>query len=181
MKTIVNLGVLRKAVKSMSGFCSKEHIRPLFSKIRLDFDKGTLKMTAVALDGFKMNVEKRACLDIDENFTAHIGKDLPFGSEEDDVSIELKEGVCYITNEFSMVAYKQPEGMGADYMNFIPKTEKPYRIGFSIKFLLDALKSAKQDSEDGRVILEFNTESNITPVVMKTNVDDIKMVLPVRI
>ena len=78
--------------------------------------------------------------------------------------------------------YIQPQDSGFEWEKAIPTSEVKYRIGFNGDYLLSALQAAKV-SADGSfrqpVILEFR--SNIEPILLRTNKEDIKMVMPVRI
>ena len=68
-------------------------------------------------------------------------------------------------------------------LKVLPKKDQlPFVTAICTNYLLSALQAAKV-SADGSfrqpVILEFR--SNIEPILLRTNKEDIKMVLPVRI
>lgn len=74
------------------------------------------------------------------------------------------------------------DGEFLDWENVLPKGDPTFCLGVNGEYLLSALKAAKIScgkSFNQPVILEFRGE--LSPVILRTNKDDIKMVLPVRI
>lgn len=152
--------------------------------IKLEFSAQENKMTAIAVDGYRMSVETCVIDMCEEDFECYI---LP--------TVKLKNG-CYaridfyeddeyveITcNDFHF-GYDQPEKSTLDWKKVLPKNEPTYKIGFNGNYLLQALQAAKV-SLGGNfrkpVVLELR--SPIEPILLKTNGgEDIKMVLPIRL
>ena len=78
--------------------------------------------------------------------------------------------------------YQQPQGEFLDWERALPSSEVKLRIAFNGNYLLTALQAAKESAGASfrkPVYLEFR--SNLEPVIIRTNKEDIKMVLPVRI
>lgn len=81
-----------------------------------------------------------------------------------------------------MFGYSQPEADKFLWREAIPADDPTLRLGFNGNYLLSALQAAKVSiggSFKDPVVLEFR--NNLTPVILRTNKDDIKMVLPIRI
>ena len=69
-----------------------------------------------------------------------------------------------------------------EWQKVIPKDEPSFKIGFNGNYLLNALQAAKISAGQtfkNPIVLEFWTPTS--PVIIRTNTDDIKMVLPIRI
>lgn len=151
--------------------------------IRLEFRSADNQVIASAVDGYRMSVEHSVMSDCDEDFVVFIksntrlpSKAWAYISLEDDG----KEAVIRC-NGFSF-GYTQPKDNGFDWRKAIPESEAKYKIGFNGNYLLSALQAAKAslgESFRKPVVLEFR--SNVEPIILRTNKEDIKMVLPIRI
>ena len=74
-----------------------------------------------------------------------------------------------------------PEDEFLDWEKVLPEAPT-FKIGFNGNYLLSALKAAKVsagNSFKSPIILEFRSQTD--PVVIHTNKDDVKMILPIRI
>ena len=150
--------------------------------IRLDFDAETLRVTAHACDGYRLSVEHSVIGSCDENFTVYIrgGFRLP---KKQDATIEKVENEVQIRCAGALFGFEQPDvSQRFEWQKVIPKDEPTFRIGFNGNYLLNALQAAKVSAGQtfkNPIVLEFWTPT--TPVIIRTNTDDIKMVLPIRI
>lgn len=150
--------------------------------IRLDFDAETQRVTAHACDGYRLSVEHSVIGSCDENFTVYIrgGFRLP---KKQYATIEKVENEVQIRCAGALYGFEQPDvSQRFEWQKVIPKDEPTFRIGFNGNYLLNALQAAKVSAGQtfkNPIVLEFWTPT--TPVIIRTNTDDIKMVLPIRI
>lgn len=186
MKAIILTKSLKKLVQTTKGFVKRtDAARPAENFIRLEFSKEFSLVTAVAIDGFRMSVEHSDCFEIDEDFTAYIKFDIPKGSRDSYAAVEVKDGTCFIEVDGQIIGYKQPSGEFIEWRTILDGAKnKPetLRIGFNGEYLLSALQAAKISSGgllERPVVLEFR--GPLDPVLLKTNEDNWKMVLPVRL
>ena len=150
--------------------------------IRLDFDAEIQRVTAHACDGYRLSVEHSVIGSCDENFTVYIrgGFRLP---KKQYATIEKVENEVQIRCAGALFGFEQPDvSQRFEWQKVIPKDEPTFRIGFNGNYLLNALQAAKVSAGQtfkNPIVLEFWTPT--TPVIIRTNTDDIKMVLPIRI
>ena len=153
-----------------------------FGYIRLDFDAVALRVEAYACDGYRLSVEHSVIGSCDENFTVYIrgGFRLP---KKQYATIEKVENEVQIRCAGALFSFEQPDvSQRFEWQKAIPKDEPTFRIGFNGNYLLNALQAAKVSAGQtfkNPIVLEFWTPT--TPVIIRTNTDDIKMVLPIRI
>lgn len=150
--------------------------------IRLDFDAETQCVTAHACDGYRLSVEHSVISGCEENFTVYLrsGCRLP---KKEYATIEKVGNEAQIRCNGMLFGVEQPDILQRfEWQKVIPKDEPSFKIGFNGNYLLNALQAAKVSAGQtfkNPVILEFWTPT--TPVIIRTNTDDIKMVLPIRI
>ena len=150
--------------------------------IRLDFDAEIQRVTAHACDGYRLSVEHSVIGSCDENFTVYIrgGFRLP---KKQYATIEKVENEVQIRCAGALFGFEQPDvSQRFEWQKAIPKDEPTFRIGFNGNYLLNALQAAKVSAGQtfkNPIVLEFWTPT--TPVIIRTNTDNIKMVLPIRI
>ena len=83
----------------------------------------------------------------------------------------------------ALFGFEQPRNIEPfEWKNVTPKGDAHFRIGFNGNYLLDALQAAKISA--GKtfrtpIVMEFWTPTS--PMVIRTNQADIKMVLPMRL
>ena len=153
-----------------------------FGYIRLDFDAVALRVEAYACDGYRLSVEHSVIGSCDENFTVYIrgGFRLP---KKQYATIEKVENEVQIRCAGALFGFEQPDvSQRFEWQKAIPQDEPTFRIGFNGNYLLNALQAAKVSAGQtfkNPIVLEFWTPT--TPVIIRTNTDDIKMVLPIRI
>lgn len=98
-------------------------------------------------------------------------------------TIEKVENEVQIRCAGALFGFEQPDvSQRFEWQKVIPKDEPTFRIGFNGNYLLNALQAAKVSAGQtfkNPIVLEFWTPT--TPVIIRTNTDDIKMVLPIRI
>jgi DNA polymerase III sliding clamp (beta) subunit (PCNA family) len=185
MKALIKASDLKKLILSTYKFSSTDNCKPVHCYIRLEFKKEFNLVTAIAVDGYKMPVEHSICSQVDEDFTAYIKSDIPKFKKDSYAIIEVKEHVCFISINGNISGYQQPDGEFLDWnkvLNDVVDKNPIYRIGFDGNALLAALQSAKSsvgNSFRQPVILEFR--SPVEPILLRTNRDDYKMVLPVHL
>lgn len=150
--------------------------------IRLDFDAEIQRVTAHACDGYRLSVEHSVIGSCDENFTVYIrgGFRLP---KKQYATIEKVENEVQIRCAGALFGFEQPDvSQKFEWQKVIPKDEPSFKIGFNGNYLLNALQAAKISAGQtfkNPIVLEFWTPTS--PVIIRTNTDDIKMVLPIRI
>lgn len=183
-KVQIKAAALKRLIQATRNFTENGGNKPIHEYIRLEFSKEFNSVTAVAVNSYRMLVEHASCM-VEEDFIAYIKPVIPPAHKESWATIELKDSVCYIDIDGIITGYQQPEGNYLDWMKVLDTAlEKPpqYRIGFNGDYLLSALQAAKASVGDvfrSPVVLEFRGPTE--PILLKTNKNDYKMVLPVRL
>lgn len=150
--------------------------------IRLDFDAETQCVTAHACDGYRLSVEHSVISGCEENFTVYLrsGCRLP---KKEYATIEKVGNEAQIRCNGMLFGVEQPDILQRfEWQKVIPKDEPSFKIGFNGNYLLNALQAAKISAGQtfkNPIVLEFWTPTS--PVIIRTNTDDIKMVMPIRI
>lgn len=181
MKTArMNSTDFNRLVKATKDFVD-ELYRPILSYIHMEFDANTQTVTAVACDGYKLSTE-HAKADCDESFSCYVKRDahIPGGGDVQITLCEEPQQLRLESADFS-VSYNQPADNYLDWKRVVPTTPPGYSITFNGNLLLDALKAAKAScskSFKGSLVIEFRDPNE--PIVIRTNEDDIKLVLPLR-
>ena len=178
MKAKIYTNDFNRIVAATKDFTAAKISRRTHDFIRLEFRAEDQKVTAIAVDGYRMSVEHTVC-ECDEDFNAYIRSNvkLPSGMYAE---FELQEDEAIIRCGDFIFGYKQPEGEFLDWEKVIPGAPT-FKIGFNGNYLLSALKAASVsagNSFKNPVVLEFR--GALEPVVIRTNHDDLKMVLPIR-
>nr|DAQ86022.1 MAG TPA: beta sliding clamp [Caudoviricetes sp.] len=174
---------LNRLIAATKSFVGNSDHRPCNQYIKLEFHAADSQVVAMAVDGYRMSVEHSIISDCDEDFVAFIKSNTKLPSKQY-ATISLtedgKEAVIRCCG-FSF-GYTQPQDSGFEWEKAIPTSEVKYRIGFNGNYLLAALQAAKVSAGESfrqPVILEFR--SNVEPILLRTNKEDIKMVMPVRL
>lgn len=153
-----------------------------YKYIRFDFDAEHQKVTAVALDGYRMSVENSVVGECDEDFSVYILGSFRLPRKCAAV-IEKVDNEVQIRCAGALFGFEQPtDPQPFEWRNVIPEGEPTFRIGFNGNYLLNALQAAKVSAGQtfkNPIVLEFWTPT--TPAIIRTNKDDIKMVLPIRL
>lgn len=150
--------------------------------IRLDFDAETQRVTAHACDGCRLSVEHSVISACEESFTVYLrsGCRLP---KREYATIEKVGNEVQIRCAGALFGFEQPDvSQRFEWQKVIPKDKSSFKIGFNGNYLLTALQAAKVSAGQtfkNPIVLEFWTPTS--PVIIRTNTDDIKMVLPIRI
>ena len=179
-KARMSTGALNRLIEATKAFCSKNNARPVHGYIRLEFHSKEDEVVAVAVDGFRLSVE-HAVAQSEEDFCVFIKGNVKLPKDRQ-VDIELVENEAIFRCEGFVFGYQQPQGEFLEWKNVLPQGDPSFKIGFNGDYLLSALQAAKVSvggTYKGPVILEFRTP--LDPVILRTNKDDVKMVLPVRI
>lgn len=168
MKAMLNTSDIKKLIKATRNFISKDDNRPLLNYIRLDFDKESMTVKAVAIDGYRLSEEMATARSIDQSFSAYIKPYLPVGIDNSYVILELKDNKCIIDAGHSLVGYEQPTGNRMDTDAIVKDLEsKAVLFDFNItgELLISALKSM-DSSERGSISFEYRGEH--VPVMLKS-------------
>ena len=182
MKATILGNDFNRIMDATKQFCDTSTRHKEQEYIRLDFDAETQRVTAHACDGYRLSVEHSVIGSCDENFTVYIrgGFRLP---KKQYATIEMAENEVQIRCAGALFGFEQPDVLQRfEWQKVIPKDEPTFRIGFNGNYLLNALQAAKVSAGQtfrNPIVLEFWTPT--TPVIIRTNTDDIKMVLPIRI
>ena len=162
---------LNRLIAATKSFVSDSDHRPCNQYIKLEFHAADNQVVAMAVDGYRMSVEHSVISDCDEDFVAFIKSNTKLRNKQY-ATISLtedgKEAVIRCGG-FSF-GYIQPQDSGFEWEKAIPTSEVKYRIGFNGNYLLSALQAAK-----------VSADGSFEPILLRTNKEDIKMVLPVRI
>lgn len=173
-------GVFNRLMDATKAFCSKTNRNPCYHFIRLEFHAETDEVVAVAIDGYRMSVE-HAVANSEEDFFIYVQSNIKLPGNSV-VEFELVDGEAIIRCNGFIFGYKQPIGEFLDWEKVIPTSDVQYKIAFNGDYLLSALQAAKA-SVGSRfktpVVLEFRSPNE--PILLRTNKDDVKMVLPVRL
>lgn len=153
-----------------------------FGYIRLDFDAVALRVEAYACDGYRLSVEHSVIGTCDESFTVYLRGGIRLPGKQY-ATIELVGDEVQIRCNGALFGFEQPRNIEPfEWKNVTPKGDAHFRIGFNGNYLLNALQAAKVSAGQtfkNPIVLEVWTPT--TPVIIRTNTDDIKMVLPIRI
>lgn len=170
-----------RIIKATKLFVRKNGSGKIYQYIRLEFCADSSRVTAVAVDGYRMSVEHAMCYDCDEDFVIYVRDNIML-PRKNKVMFELIDGECMIKCNDMIFGYVQPDGDFLDWQKAMPVEEPIYRIAFNGDFMISALQSAKTSVGNvfkNPVVLELRSPT--APIILRTNKDDIKMVLPVRI
>ena len=168
-------------ISATKAFVAKNSARKEHQYIKLECNAENQRVTAIAVEGFRMSVEHSVISDCENNFIIYIKSTVALPKNQyATFSVNGNEAVVRC-GDF-MFGYEQPDASDFDWQKAIPQGEPSFKIGFNGNYLLTALQAAKSsvgNSFRSPVILEFR--SPLDPVILKTNGQDIKMVLPIRI
>ena len=170
-----------RIISATKSFVAKNSAKKAQQYIKLEFNAENQRVTAIAVDGYRMSVEHSIISDCENDFIIYIKSTVALPKNQyATFSLDGNEAVARC-GDF-MFGYEQPDAFDFDWQKAIPQGEPSFKIGFNGNYLLTALQAAKSsvgNSFKTPVVLEFR--SPLEPVILKTNGDDIKMVLPVRI
>ena len=181
MKATILGNDFNRIMDATKQFCYKGAKRPDQEYIRFDFDAETQRVTAHACDGYRLSVEHSVISACEESFTVYLrsGCRLP---KREYATIEKVGNEVQIRCAGVLFGFAQPEKpMPFDYESVLPKEKPQFKIAFNGNYLLTALQAAKVSAGNtfrNPIILEF--WGPLKPVVIHTNEDDAKLVLPVR-
>lgn len=172
-----------RLIAATKDFISKDEAAKIAHQyIRLDFSAKDSKVTAVAVDGFRLSVENSVISDCDADFTVYVKPNVKLPAKiYAFISLE-SDGTALIRCNGFVFGYDQPEPSEFDWEKAIPQGALSLKIAFNGNYLLSALQAAKVSSGNSfknPVVLEFR--GPLAPVILRTNQEDIKMVLPIRI
>ena len=170
-----------RIIRATELFITEVDHSPLSRYIRLDFCKDTSIVTAISVDGYRMSVEHSVIDSCSEDFSVYVRKSIRFPKNQT-VEISLQGNEAVLRSAGFMVGYNQPVINKFDHENAIPKTDPSFKIQFNGNYLLSVIRAAKEScggSFKDPIILEFR--GNNQPMIIRTNKDDIKVVMPMRL
>lgn len=182
---IMSTNVFNTIIAAVKGAVSASVRMPICKNIRLEFRKENNAVTAIATDGFRLFVEHATCYEVEEDFDCYIKPSVHLPRDKS-MRLELKkrdetESVVEIECLGCIFGFVQPTGAFLDWEKALPDSPT-FRIGVNAEYLISALQAAKASAGGAfkqPAILEFR--GPIGPITIKTNREDVKMVLPVRI
>lgn len=174
---------LNRLIAATKSFVSDGGHERCSQYIKLEFHAADNQVVAMAVDGYRMSVEHSVMSDCDEDFAVFIKGNTKLPQKEYATIYLTEDGKEAVIRccGFSF-GYTQPKDSGFEWEKAIPTSGVKYRIGFNGNYLLSALQAANVSAGGSfrhPVILEFR--SNVEPILLRTNKEDIKMVLPIRI
>lgn len=161
--------------------------RDEYKYIKLEFDKESSIVTAIAVDGYRLSMEHAVISNCNDSFIAYLFNPPKFPAKEF-ATVELENFETYKTlvircNKVSF-GFKQPGIIDpSDWKTYVPSVKPTFRIGFNANYLLDALKAAKAscgNAFNAPIVLEF-TDPNAAVLIRTNKGEDIKLVLPIRL
>lgn len=179
MKAKIYTNDFNRIVAATKDFVAKNENKRTHNYIRLEFRSEEQRVSAIAVDGYRMSVEHSVC-ECDEDFNAYIRSNVKLPSGLNAI-FEIQDGEVIIRCGDFIFGYQQPEGEFLDWEKVLPEAPT-FKIGFNGNYLLTALNAAKVsagNSFKSPIVLEFR--GPLEPVIIRTNKDDVKMVLPIRI
>lgn len=183
MKAIINTREFNRIIAATKAFVDAHGERPLYRFIKLEFSAKNKRVTAVALDAFKMAVENAALDECDEDFSAYIGGNVKLPSRKDVYAqIELQGDRLIVDCEGLIYGCVQPTIEGFDWGKAVPRSDVRYKIAFNGDLLLSALRAAKIScggKHSQCITLEIRGMSE--PIILRTNEEDIKLMMAMRI
>lgn len=187
MKAIINTREFNRIIAATKAFVDVHGERPLYNFIKLEFNAKDKRVTAIALDAFRLAVENAALAECDEDFIAYIGSNVKLPSRKDVYAhIELQGNRLIVDCERYIFGCIQPAlpalDANFDWRKAVPEGDVRYKIAFNGDLLLSALRAAKVSCGDKYlqcITLEFRGASE--PIVLRTNEENIKLIMPIRI
>lgn len=184
MKAQLSGEALNQLIGAVRAFTSKGDARPQNQLIHIFFSAEGCKTTAYAVDGYRAAKESVVCGFVDEDFDVFV---LP-------PQIKAKRGSTaevYREGDYSFISYgdvtfrtEKPDGEPFDVESLIRSEavkENKQSFGVNVDYMIDALRSLKESGAAVRkpVVIEFT--SPLAPILMRTDSDNYKMILPVRL
>ena len=169
-----------RIIAATKDFVSQFGSRRCHQFIKLEFRAETSRVTAIAVDGYRMSVETAVISDCEEDFDVYVKHNIKLPNKlYAQISLEETEAIIRC-NGFSF-GYEQPNGEFLDWQKALPTEEVAYKIAFNGNYLLQALQAARLSCGGFKdpVVLEFR--SPVSPILIKTRNSNVKMVLPIRI
>lgn len=170
-----------RIISATKAFVAKNSVKKAQQYIKLEFNAENQRVTAIAVDGYRMSVEHSIISDCENDFIVYIKSTISLPKSQY-ATFSLNGNEAVVRCGDFMFGYEQPDADNFDWQKAIPEGEPSFKIGFNGNYLLTVLQAAKAscgNSFRSPVVLEFR--SPLEPVILKTNGVDIKMVLPILI
>lgn len=188
MKATIRADVFKTLIKNAEKFLRKDSSNKMMNYIFLEINAETMEMTAKAVDGHRVSIEKTRLEETDCSFTCFIKPNIPKITKYDlNATVELINGKCFVQVSESIVGYVQPEGEYINLEKIINETEQKEvkaHVFVDANLLKEALASVEvKGNTRPYVKLEIRDKNN--PVVIRYGMgnqkDNVKLVLPVMV
>lgn len=184
MKATLSGEALNQLIGAVKSFTSKSDARPLNQYIHIFFSADGCKATAYALDGYRAAKESVVCGFVDEDFDVMVLAPRIKARRGSNVEVYRDGDRSFIDYGDITFRTQRPEGTPFDVEKFISgeaAKENKQAFGINADYMIDALKSLKESGAAIRkpVIIEFT--SPVAPILLRTDEDNYKVVLPMRI
>lgn len=179
MKAVLYSSDLKRLIDATKKFTKPDGSKMQY--IHLVADKDSMIITATALDGYKISIEKATLIDCDESFDCLIKPSTLKYKEAKCAGIERVDNKAYIFIGDNITGYVQPEGeyyKTSDITKQIESTEVIQTIGVSAKLLKEALESVKTDR---RSCVMIDVPKDPNGLIIIRHKGNKKAVLPVRV
>lgn len=183
MKATMQSEDFNRLIDATKKSCARHDSKLIHMWIRIEFSGTTA--TAVSVDGYRMHIERAACYDLDESFTAYIKPSMKKFPRKMYVEIERQDEKLFISCGEDIAGYRQPDGEFLDWQKTygdIMEKEPILRMGFNSEYMYDALSSLKSCTSDflrQPIILEVRDP--LQPAILRTGDSGERVVLPVRL
>lgn len=169
-----------RIIAATKPFVSTSEYRLAYQYIKLEFDAEHQQVTAVAVDGYRLSVEHAVISDCEESFKVYVKSNIKLPSKQYAKFTLEDEEVIVRCGDF-IFGYHQPKPEEFDWQKAIPTSDITYRIGFNGNYLLSALQAAKVSCGGFKRPVVLELRSPLEPIILRTNQEDVKLVLPIRI
>ena len=184
MKATINGTNFNRLIGAVRNFASKNADKAQLALIQLHFHKDEQNVEAYAVDGYRAAKEQAACYLVDKDFTVLVAAPPLKANEATTVEIWTDGEYAYILYGDIQFRTKQPGAEPIDIRKIVDENmHRPemLRIGVNADYMIDALKSLKLTGAARRKAVIIEIKDPMSPIVLRTDEDDPKIVLPVRI
>jgi DNA polymerase III sliding clamp (beta) subunit (PCNA family) len=184
MKATLSGEALNQLVGSVKAFTGKSDVRPQNQFIHILFSADGCKATAYAIDGYRAAKESVVCGFVDEDFDVMVLAPRIKAKRVSNVEVYRDGDRSFIDYGDITFRTQRPDGTPFDVEGFISgeaAKENKQAFGINADYMIDALRSLKESGAAIRkpVIVEFT--SPLAPVLLRTDADNYKVILPVRL
>ena len=128
MKAKIYTNDFNRIIAATKDFVGQSVNKKLHTYIRLEFRSDEQRVTAIAVDGYKMSVEHAVC-ECDEDFNAYVRSNVKLPSGLNAI-FEIQDGEVIIRCGEFIFGYQQPEGEFLNWEKVLPE-QPTFKIGFN--------------------------------------------------